>query len=113
MRRGRSGSHTFRESRRAPRRGGANGIVAVEAGAPGFNAFAWGAVAVRAGTPEPIVAELDRMFRLTARHPEVLANPEAQGMQPMHAGPQKMRQLQVEEIVRLQRLAAATGLSMQ
>ena len=86
---------------------------AAEVGAPAFNAFAWGAVAVRAGTPEPIIAELERMFRQTAKHPEVLANLEAQGMQPMHTGPQKMRQFQVEEIVRLKRLAAATGLSME
>lgn len=87
--------------------------TSAEAGAAGFNAFAWGAVAVRAGTPEPVIAELDRMFRQTAKHPEVLANLEAQGMQPMHTGPQKMRQFQVEEIVRLKRLAAATGLSIE
>jgi tripartite-type tricarboxylate transporter receptor subunit TctC len=52
-----------------------------EAGVPGVELTSWGGVSVPAGTPEPIVAQIQAAFEKAMRDPKVVQALEAQGGQ--------------------------------
>ncbi|MFC4521438.1 Bug family tripartite tricarboxylate transporter substrate binding protein [Cupriavidus pinatubonensis] len=79
----------------------------------GFRAFAWSAVAVRAGTPDDIARTLADMFMRAARHRDVHEVLARMGFEPMVTGPEGMRRFQQDEIARAKRLAAESRIVME
>ncbi|MBB2919331.1 Bug family tripartite tricarboxylate transporter substrate binding protein [Cupriavidus alkaliphilus] len=87
--------------------------TSAQAGVDGFGPLAWSAVAVRAGTPAPVVRELERAFSEAIRKPEVLSSLARMGSESLYSGAAGMRRFQLEEIERWKRLIATTGISVQ
>ncbi len=79
-----------------------------EVGIPEFQALAWSASAVRAGTPPEITAKLAEFYRLATQMPEVRRVSEMGGGEVTYMAPADFRKYQKEEIDRWRRLIAAT-----
>lgn len=87
--------------------------TAAESGLAGYQALAWSAVAVRAGTPAPIVRRLEAIIREAARKPEVQRGLAQLGSEPLYGDAAAMRRFQLDEIARWKRLIASTGITIE
>jgi tripartite-type tricarboxylate transporter receptor subunit TctC len=80
-----------------------------EAGLPNFDVTAWHGIAVRAGTPEPIVARLNATFNAIFKDAAFRKKWEALGTPVVGGTPQQFGQLIRTESVRLGRLVREVG----
>lgn len=85
--------------------------TAKEIGLKEYEALIYNAVAVRAGTPEPIREKIVELFRQASNSDLVKSRIKAQGHTSFFSGPEEMRKFQVAEITRWKNLVAGTGLT--
>lgn len=83
-----------------------------EAGLPGFETTAWHGVAVRAGTPAPIIAKLNAAFLDTFKDPAFRARWEAIGTPVVAGTPEQFGALIRTETVRLGRVVREAGVTV-
>jgi len=83
-----------------------------EAGLPSFDTTAWHGIAVRAGTPTPIIAKLNATFIEIFKDPEFRKKWEGIGTPVVAGTPEDFGRLVRTETVRLGRVVRETGVTM-
>ena len=81
-----------------------------EAGMPQFLAYTWTAAAVSAKTPQPLVQQLESLFRKAGDSRELQELTTRHAIKPLMTTGEELRRYQVDEIARWKRLAAAARL---
>jgi tripartite-type tricarboxylate transporter receptor subunit TctC len=82
-----------------------------EAGLANFETTAWHGIAVRAGTPQPVIAKLNATVLDIFRDPEFRKKWEAIGTPVVAGTPEEFGRLVRTESVRLGRLVRETGVT--
>jgi tripartite-type tricarboxylate transporter receptor subunit TctC len=85
----------------------------VEAGVPGYTAFTWNGLAAPAGTPQPIVDQLNRALNAALQTAEVRERLAAIGQDPAPGTPADFARLIREETVKWQKVIRDSGLKAQ
>jgi len=85
-----------------------------EAGVPGMYASAWYGIAAPAGTPAPVVAELNRQINLVLADPDIHKKLEAMGVQVgLAQTPDQFGKFMSSEIDRYGELVKLSGAKME
>ena len=84
-----------------------------EAGVPGYAANGWFAVVVRAGTPQPIVEQLNRVLMSYLTRDEVREQLRARGIEPLTSTPDELRQFIASEISKWAQVVKDAGIVPQ
>ena len=82
-----------------------------EAGMPGFEITAWHGIAVRSGTPKPIIDKLNATFNAILKDPEFRKKWEAIGTPAIGGTPEDFGRLISSEAVRLGKLVRDAGVT--
>ena len=85
----------------------------IEAGIPGYESGTWFGLFYPAGTPQAIVARLHAETLRILRQPEVKAQFDGQGFDPIGAGPEEFRKFIREEREKYARVTKAAGVKVE
>ena len=84
-----------------------------EAGVQGFEFTQWLAILAPAGTPQPIVAQLNKALNAALGSKEVAEKFAQQGFEPFITSPEEARRFLANEVQRYARLIKARGITAE
>jgi tripartite-type tricarboxylate transporter receptor subunit TctC len=89
-------------------------MTVAESGYPGFESSSWNGIAVRTGTPEPIVRRLSKeLAGILARSQDVRGPIEASGARVVGGTPEDFAAFVRQEIAKWKQVIATSGVKME
>lgn len=83
-----------------------------ESGLPGFGSFAWNGVLAPAGTPRPVIEQLNQALKKALALPEVKDKFSAQGFAASWTSPEQFRTFLKDEVEKWRRTVKASGATL-
>lgn len=83
-----------------------------EAGLPNFNVASWNGLLAPAGTPQPIIDQLNKAFNEALKEPEIIAQFAKRAAEPEGGSPADFKKFLVEEMAVWKEVAQKTGLKI-
>ncbi len=83
-----------------------------EAGLPNFNVASWNGLLAPAGTPQPIIDQLNKAFNEALKEPEIVAQFAKRAAEPEGGSPADFKKFLVEEMAVWKEVAQKTGLKI-
>jgi tripartite-type tricarboxylate transporter receptor subunit TctC len=84
-----------------------------ESGLPGFEAWAWQALAAPAGTPKDVVARLNAEFRKAIANPDIRQKLVDAGIDPLQSTPEDASAYMRSEAAKWAKVIADGGISVE
>jgi tripartite-type tricarboxylate transporter receptor subunit TctC len=83
-----------------------------ESGVPGYEMINWGAILAPAGTPRPIINQVNAAISNVVQNTDVKQRFNAQGFEPMSSTPEALGELLVSESVKYARVVKESGMKI-
>ena len=84
-----------------------------ESGLPGYDATVWFGVVAPAGTPKPVIETLNRHITAIVKRPDIQAQLEKMGLNPVASTPEAFQQLLDSELKKWSEVIKTSGLKLE
>jgi tripartite-type tricarboxylate transporter receptor subunit TctC len=86
--------------------------LVTESGVPGYEMINWGAILAPAGTPRPIVNQVNGAIQSVVQNPDVRQRFNAQGFEPMASTPEALGELLASEAAKYAKVIKESGMKI-